>query len=94
MTYPTNDPSIHWWQSRTIWSALIAAISGLAAVTGHNIDGGDQAALVSALTDIANGVAVIFSLASVYYRTQASSTIKPQIIPPMLGGKPETPPAH
>jgi len=86
-----NDPPIHWWQSRTIWSALIAAISGIAAVTGHNIDAGDQAALVSALTSIANGVAVIASLASVYYRTQATSAIKPQIIPTAISGKPETP---
>jgi hypothetical protein len=86
-----NDPPIHWWQSRTIWSALIAALSGIAAITGHNIDAGDQATLVNALTSIANGVAVIASLASVYYRAKASSAIKLQIIPTAISGKPETP---
>lgn len=65
----------NWWQSKTIWSALISAVAGLLAVTGHNIDPGTQSVLVNALVNVADGVAVIASMAAAYYRTKAQTAI-------------------
>lgn len=83
----TPDTDIHWWASRTIWSALISAVAGILAVTGHNIDPGTQAQLVNGLVDVANGLSIVFSILAVYYRRKTNVGIKPQILP-TLGAKP------
>lgn len=67
----------NWWQSKTIWSALISAVAGLLAVTGHNIDAGTQTVLVNALVNVADGVTVVASMAAAYYRTKAQTVIAP-----------------
>lgn len=67
---------IKWWQSRTIWSAIIAAVGGVVAVTGHNIDAGTQVQVVNAIVDLANGISVIAALAAGWYRTRVTTTIE------------------
>lgn len=70
------EDTVHWYQSRTIWSTLIATISGLLALSGHAIDEHTQSQLVSGLSETANGLAIVASIAATYYRTQAVAGIK------------------
>lgn len=87
-----TTPEIHWWQSRTIWAGIVAVICGIAAITGRNIDPGTQVTLVNDLTNAASALGEVSSLLTVYYRAKAVAPIKPQIIPPALGGSPDTKP--
>jgi hypothetical protein len=67
---------IHWYQSRTIWSAIISAVAAAVAITGHNIDAGTQVQVVNAVVDFANGVSIVAGLLAAWYRTRATTTIK------------------
>ena len=73
---PVDNSPIHWWQSRILWSTLVSSISGLLALSGHTIDAGEQQQLVSALADVAGGIAVIASALTAYYRTKNTPPIK------------------
>ena len=70
------DQAIPWWQSRVILAALVSAVTGALAMTGHNIDAGTQANIVTALADVAQGVSVIAAISATYYRTQVTAPIK------------------
>ena len=76
------DNTIPWYKSRTIWATLIAAISALLSMTGHSIDPTSQDQLVTAASDVANGVAVLASFVAAYYRTKATNVIAPTPKPP------------
>jgi hypothetical protein len=69
------DDSKPWYQSKGIWSAIIAAIAGIIALTGHNIDSGTQAQLVNDITASADLVTIIFSILSGIFRKTATTTI-------------------
>lgn len=73
--------SKNWWQSKGVIAALIAAISGIISLTGHNIDAGTQAVLVNQISSVADAVTVIAGLAAGFFRAKATTTINP-IIPP------------
>jgi hypothetical protein len=64
-----------WYQSKAIWSAIIAAIAGIVAATGHQIDPGTQTQLVNDITASADLVTIIFSVLSGIFRKTATTTI-------------------
>lgn len=66
-----------WWQSKTVWAALMSIVATILGVTGHNISVDDQSNVVNDLTNIADGVSGLFALLAAYYRTQATKTIAP-----------------
>jgi hypothetical protein len=58
--------------SKTFWGAVVAGLSGLTGVLGHQIDPGDQATIVDAVSAIG---AAFGSLLAVYGRIVATKTI-------------------
>lgn len=70
-----------WWQSKGIWSALIAAVAGVVSLTGHTIDPGTQAVLVNQISSVADAVTVIAGLAAGWFRAKATTTIAPVVKP-------------
>lgn len=66
-----------WWASKTIWAAVVAGISAIAALIGHNINAGTQAQLINQLSDIANMVAILASVATGLFRAISTAKIKP-----------------
>lgn len=65
----------NWWQSKTIWSAIVTLIATLASIAGHNIDSGAQTNLVNGLTVAAEGVALIAGTLTPYFRKTATTII-------------------
>lgn len=64
-----------WWQSKTIWAALVAAIASGASLAGHNIDSGTQVVLVNNLTNIADGIAVLSGIAASIFRAKSTTNL-------------------
>lgn len=62
-----------WYQSKTIWGALIAVLAPLLQVVGLNLPGGFESALAEGLVTIAGGVG---GLVALYGRLAATSAIK------------------
>lgn len=73
--------SKNWWQSKTIWAALISAIAGIIALTGHTIDAGTQQVLVNQISAVADAVTIVAGLAAGWGRTQVKTTIAPVVKP-------------
>lgn len=64
-----------WWQSKTIWSALIAALCAGLSLAGHNIDAGTQAVLVTNITNILDGAAAIAGIIASICRASSTTTL-------------------
>lgn len=62
-----------WYQSKTIWGALIAVLAPLLQVVGLNLPGGFENELVEGLVTVAGGVG---GLVALYGRLAATSAIK------------------
>ena len=41
-----------WWQSRAIWSAIVAVLAGGASIWGYSVSAADQAQIVELVTGI------------------------------------------
>jgi len=61
-----------WYQSRTIWGALIALGSGIAALYGYHITPQDQQTLIELLSGITTSIGGLIAL---YGRFRATSRI-------------------
>lgn len=64
-----------WYQSKAIWSAIVAVVAAIVAATGHTIDPGTQVVLVNDITAAADLVTIIFSALSGVFRKTATTTI-------------------
>lgn len=62
-----------WYQSKTIWGALIAVLAPLLQVVGLNLPGGFENELAEGLVTVAGGVG---GLVALYGRLSATSAIK------------------
>ena len=62
-----------WYQSKTIWGALIAVLAPLLHVAGLNLPGGFENELAEGLVTVAGGVG---GLVALYGRLAATSAIK------------------
>ncbi len=67
------DDLKHWYNSKTIWGALISVIASLLHVSGINIAAADQGQLVDSIVNIAGALG---GLLAVYGRVTATSAIK------------------
>ena len=66
-------PSKPWWQSRTIWGGLIAAIAGIIKIVAKV----DVTDLTTTITDNLDAVfAVIGGIIAIYGRVRTNTTIK------------------
>ena len=79
MTDVSNQLLKTWWQSKTVWAALISAVCAVLAITGHHINSDTQAQLVNEFVDIANGISIVSGIAAAYYRTKATAQINPNV---------------
>lgn len=70
-----------WWKSKTIWSAAVAAIAGIASLLGHTLDADTQSKLASELYAGADAIAAIAGVAAMFFRKNATVTIAP-VLPP------------
>ena len=61
-----------WLASKTIWGAVIAVVSGVSGILGHNIAAPEQAVLVDSLTAIGTALGGILA---VYGRVKAEKSI-------------------
>jgi uncharacterized membrane protein len=61
-----------WWKSRTIWAALVAALSGLLSIFGKELDPVFQTQIVDLLL---NAITVIGGFVAAWGRTQATAAI-------------------
>jgi len=62
--------------SRTFWGAAVAAVAGIAAISGHVISAEDQTAFVDNVVDIATGIASVVGAAiAIYGRLKATKMI-------------------
>lgn len=64
-----------WWQSKTVWAALVAAACALLSLIGHNIDAGTQAIMVNNIVNILDGASVLFGILASIFRAKASKTL-------------------
>lgn len=64
-----------WYQSKGIWAAIIAAISGLLGLIGHQIDPGTQQILVNDISAAAQAVSIVSSILAAVFRKTATTTI-------------------
>lgn len=62
-----------WWQSKTVWGGLVAAVASVLAIFGKTIDASAQVSAAEALAQIA---AAIGGLVAVAGRFSAKSEIK------------------
>ena len=51
-----------WWQSRAIWSALVAVLAGAASVWGYSVSAADQQQVVELVTGVAAALGGIGAL--------------------------------
>jgi hypothetical protein len=66
------DGDKQWWQSRAVWSSIVAALSGAAMLFGFNVGAETQVELTET---ILLGVGVAGSLAAIWGRIKATKTI-------------------
>lgn len=66
------DNSKTWYQSKTVWGALIAIGASLLQMSGREISVSDQNALVDAIVSLAGAAGGIFAI---YGRLSARSSI-------------------
>lgn len=63
----------NWWESRTIWSAIIVLSATIAGGFGFVVDEESQTQIVDLITTIVAGIA---SLSAIVYRIKATKQIK------------------
>lgn len=68
------DDLKNWYQSKTIWGAIIAVGSSVLHAAGVDIAAGDESQIVDSLVNIAGAVG---GLLAVYGRLTATSAIRP-----------------
>ncbi|WP_137132762.1 hypothetical protein [Rhizobium sp. FY34] len=66
------DNSKTWYQSKTVWGALIAISASLLQMSGRDISVSDQNALADAIVSLAGAVGGIFAI---YGRLSARTSI-------------------
>jgi hypothetical protein len=74
------DNSKTWYQSKTVWGALIAIGASLLQMTGKEIAAGDQNALAEAIVSLAGALGGIFAI---YGRLSAKTSIRSDTAPPL-----------
>lgn len=62
-----------WWESRTIWSAIVVLLATIAGAFGFVVDEGTQGEIVDLITAVVAGIA---GLAAIVYRIKATKQIK------------------
>lgn len=70
-----------WWQSKTIWGAVVVILGLIAQGFGHQISDEDQASLVNLLAQIGESAGALFAI---YGRTKATAKIGAPTAPPPL----------
>jgi hypothetical protein len=63
----------NWYQSKTIWGALVAILAAIASAAGVPIDIGIQTEIVDGLVQIGGAVGALFAI---YGRFSASERIR------------------
>jgi hypothetical protein len=67
------ESSKTWYQSKTVWGALIAIGASLLQMTGHEISASDQNALAEAIVSLSGALGGILAI---YGRLAANSSIR------------------
>ncbi len=67
------DSTKAWYQSRTIWGALIAVFAPLFNIAGFDLPAGPQAELAEGLVTVAGGIGGLIAL---YGRLSATRSIR------------------
>lgn len=79
----------HWYESRTIWASLIAALAAVATLFGHGMTEEQQGALADALTLAAPAVAGVAGILAAIFRAKATTTVlSPTDSPPIGSAEP------
>lgn len=74
----TDCPTVPWWESKTIWWALITAVCNIAGLLGYQVSTADQEKVVEIIVNI--GTIATIGLV-IWSRVHAKLPISSKLIP-------------